>query len=368
MDNIIKKILKEEFGVSLPIKVSGSYSVPKDIKSRGDALHAFNRRKSDKFGGHMLTNGPIPSQWSPYIKLDQGKSINQVLDSLEKKGIKADVTDLDIKVNNDFTVEWEATIDKSKDDKSYRVFTRGSAGNSADTRAQRQLSGLKSDNSEFCGWDEVLDLNITKPFKIRQFFLRAAKCKEGEVDDSTDDKIQTKDNETASKYKSFKDIMASDSFKELQKKLQVQESKDRRNIIKKVLTEETNLQSKLLELTSKLGWEKASLAVGGTKKLAEIAFDGNPYEFLDRFNNLRIERDEESDDISFLDRNGKRLIYIDGSVKTVYFDHDEIWKFIEKGFENYILYPNQILYQWFKKTYGIGQFGVMYAHWLNYRR
>lgn len=367
MDNIIKKILKEEFGVSLPIKVSGSYSVPKDIKSRGDALHAFNRRKSDKFGGHMLTTNPIPSKWSSYIKLDQGKSVNQVLDSLEKKGIKADITDLDVKVNNDFTVEWEATIDKSKDGKSYRVFTRGSAGGNADTRAQRQLSGLKSDNSEFCGWDEVLDLNITKPFKIRQFFLKATKCKEGEVDDSTDDEIQTKDNETESKYKSFKDIMASDSFKELQKKLQVQESKDRRNIVKKVLKEEVTdkLKSKLKNMVKKLGWKKASLAVGGPKKLAQIAFDNDVFSFLNIFDDLKMEKDEKNDNLYFFDEDGKILIYIEPKTRHAFFDYNTIWGLVEEGFGIEHFRSKSYFYQWLRETYGISGLDVMYAHWLN---
>jgi hypothetical protein len=403
MNNLIKSIIKEELGISLPIKLSGSFTLPDDVPNKGDALHSFDRRRSDKFGGYMLRGEPIPSQWKQYVKLDQGKGVNQVLRELKRKGIKGDVTDFNIKVNDDYSVDWDATIDESKDGKGYvRMFTRGSAGGGADNRAQGQISGLKSKNSEYCNWTEVLDLNITKPIKIRQFFFKATKCKEGE--EPNDETIE-KENELEEFFKDWesgmyniegdeeweyklnddkeweakkgggsfltlKDSLSDDDYDEALNNLKDAKlvTTERRYVIKKVLREETNLKTKLMGMINKIGWEKASLAVGGTKKLAEIAFDGNPYEFLDRFNNLRIERDEESDDISFIDRNGKRLIYIDASVKTVFFDHDEIWKFIEKGFENYILYPNQILYQWFKKTYGIGQFGVMYAHWLNYRR
>ena len=70
--------------VTLPMKVSGSYRAP---KGDGDALHSFDRRKSDKFGGYMLRGGPIPPQFQSVVTLDQGKGINQVLDELIKSGV-----------------------------------------------------------------------------------------------------------------------------------------------------------------------------------------------------------------------------------------------------------------------------------------
>jgi hypothetical protein len=178
----IKRILKEELlteSVSLPIKLSGSYQAP---KGDGDALHSFDRRKSDHFGGYMLTGGPIPSNFSSKVKLDQGKGINQVLVELAKKGIKPDVKSISIRVNSDYTVEWEAVIDESTDGKAYvGVASRGSAGGGADSRAQGQLSGLKSKNPKFCNWTPVLDLNISKPIKIRQYFLKYTMCNPKEL-------------------------------------------------------------------------------------------------------------------------------------------------------------------------------------------
>ena len=100
----------------LPITVTGSYKAP---KGDGDALHSFDRRKSDHFGGYMLTGGPIPSQFQDRVILNQGKGVNQVLRELIKQGIKPDVTNIDIKVNSDYTVEWSVTIDESKDGIEY---------------------------------------------------------------------------------------------------------------------------------------------------------------------------------------------------------------------------------------------------------
>ena len=194
MKELIRHILKEEISSNLPIKLSGSYRVPEKISSRGDALHSFDRRKSDGFGGYMLTGGPIPSKWSGYITLNQGKSINQVLRELVDKGIKPDVTDITITINN-YTVNWEATIDESNDGKSYvGVSSRGSAGSNADSRAISQIPKMKSINPEYCNWKEVLDLNVTKPFKIRQLFFKYTKCKEGEENnlDKLYDKLKNK--------------------------------------------------------------------------------------------------------------------------------------------------------------------------------
>ena len=181
MRDLIKKILKEEYGSNnLPMKLSGSYQVPKNIISKGDALHSFDRRKMDGFGGYMLTGSPVPSKWSSYVKLDQGKGVNQVLKDLVKSGVKPDVTDISVTVNNDYSVNWSITIDESKDGNAYiGVSSRGSAGSNADGRASQQISRLKSKNSKSCNWTQVLDLNVSKPIKIRQFFLKYTDCSNG---------------------------------------------------------------------------------------------------------------------------------------------------------------------------------------------
>ena len=158
---------------NLPVKLSGSYKVPKIILGKADALHAFDRRKMDGFGGYMLKGGPIPNRWKSEVKLDQGRGINQVLEELISAGVKPDVTSINIKVNDDYSVNWEATIDESKDGKAYSgLSTRGSAGENADQRALDQLPKMKSKKPNASDWKQVLDLNIDKPVKIRQYFFK----------------------------------------------------------------------------------------------------------------------------------------------------------------------------------------------------
>ena len=102
--------------------VKGEYVVPKGTPNMGDALHSFERRKSDGFGGRMSTK------------------IKEALVEMYKQGINPDVTDLKVNVDSkNYKVTWEAKIEPSKDGKAYTGFmTYGSAGGGADTRAKNQ--------------------------------------------------------------------------------------------------------------------------------------------------------------------------------------------------------------------------------------
>ena len=77
-----------------------------------DALHSFNARRMDKFGGYLN------------VKINQG------LESIRKKGFNSDVKQLYIQVNpKTLTVHWVAVVGPSEDGKCYvRVDSRGSAG------------------------------------------------------------------------------------------------------------------------------------------------------------------------------------------------------------------------------------------------
>jgi hypothetical protein len=144
---LIKKLLGNKNKI-----IKGSYQVPQNLANRVDALHAFERRKSDGFGGYMSTK------------------INEALRELYNKGINPDLKKLDIDIDPVlFKVNWTAEIGPSTDGIAYvGIKTRGSAGNGADERAVSQLPELtKEKNAKI-----VKDLNFTKGLKIRQFFYK----------------------------------------------------------------------------------------------------------------------------------------------------------------------------------------------------
>ena len=138
--------------------VKGEYVVPKGTPNMGDALHSFERRKSDGFGGRMSTK------------------IKEALVDLYKKGINPDVTDLKINVDSkNYKVTWEATIKPSTDGKAYTGFmTFGSAGSGADKRAIGQEKGMK-DRVGGKDYKLVLDFKNPTGIYIRQFFYKYTK-------------------------------------------------------------------------------------------------------------------------------------------------------------------------------------------------
>lgn len=138
--------------------VKGEYVVPKGTPNMGDALHSFERRKSDGFGGRMSTK------------------IKEALVDLYNKGINPDVTDLKINIDSkNYKVTWEATIKPSTDGKAYTGFmTFGSAGSGADKRAIGQEERMKK---IIGGKDYKLVLDFKNPtgIYIRQFFYKYTK-------------------------------------------------------------------------------------------------------------------------------------------------------------------------------------------------
>jgi hypothetical protein len=97
-----------------------------------DALHSFERRKSDKFGGRLNTK--VQEGIQKY-KLDN--NINAV-----------DILNVDIKINPEtLLVEWSVTIGPSTDGNTYEeIDSRGSAGGGTNA-VEGQLSKMHNRHS-----------------------------------------------------------------------------------------------------------------------------------------------------------------------------------------------------------------------------
>lgn len=146
---------------NMSVIVKGGYIVPKGTPNMGDALHSFESRKSDGFGGKMSTK------------------IREALMKMYNDGINPEVTDLKVNVDSKkYEVTWEAKLEPSKDGKAYIGFvTRGSAGSGADARALGQIDKMK----EQVGGEDykiVLDFKNPTGIYIRQFFYTYTKPKD----------------------------------------------------------------------------------------------------------------------------------------------------------------------------------------------
>lgn len=111
--------------------ISGSYTAVGKYAPY-DALHSFERRKSDKFGGRLNTK--VQEGIKKY-KLDNGISA-------------IDILNVDIKVNPEtLLVEWSVTIGPSTDGNTYEeIDSRGSAGG-GEIAVDGQLSKMHNRHS-----------------------------------------------------------------------------------------------------------------------------------------------------------------------------------------------------------------------------
>lgn len=136
--------------------VKGNYQVPENAKNKADALHSFEKRKSDGFGGRMSTK------------------IKEALRDLHSKGINPDITEIKINVDSkNYKVDWEAKIEPSKDGKAYvGIATVGSAGSGADERAKNQIEAMKKWSPGAKDYTLVLDFKNPSGVYIRQFFYK----------------------------------------------------------------------------------------------------------------------------------------------------------------------------------------------------
>ena len=86
-------------------------------------------------------------------------------------------------------------------------------------------------------------------------------------------------------------------------------------------------------MVKKLGWEKTSIVVNGPEQLAKLAFNNDPLEFLNMFNNLDVVQLEERPDWTLyrLEKGNNMMIY-NKKHKYVYINYNDIWSFLRDGF------------------------------------
>lgn len=147
---LIARMLK-----SKNIIIKGSYNVPPGTPYPADALHSFERRKLDGFGGRMLTK------------------IREQLNKLQSKGINPEVKKIDIQVDSKkMKVDWTAEIGKSTDGKAYLgIMSFGSAGKGADQRALDQFNDMKT-RTGGKNFQLIKDFTNKDDIYIRQFFYK----------------------------------------------------------------------------------------------------------------------------------------------------------------------------------------------------
>lgn len=166
--------------INLPIVITGNYDAN---GLGGDALHSFDRRGSDKFGGYMFHGGlggdwSIPEKYKSRINVGTqggtyaGKGANYVMDDLAKKGIRPDIAKIEIDIDwSQYKVSWSIYITQSTDGKVYiGGSTRGSIGSTYAERADEQIPKMKEDNPSYTNWKQVYLIDDST-HSLRQYFF-----------------------------------------------------------------------------------------------------------------------------------------------------------------------------------------------------
>jgi len=107
-------------------------------------------------------------------------------------------------------------------------------------------------------------------------------------------------------------------------------------------------------LVKKVGWKNASTMVGNPKKLAEIAFNNDPMEFLNMFNNLDVVQSEERPEwvLYRFEKENNMMIY-NRKNEYVYINYYVIWSFLEDGFGLKYSEMQQLTEEWLSETYNL---------------
>jgi hypothetical protein len=115
-----------------------------------------------------------------------------------------------------------------------------------------------------------------------------------------------------------------------------------------------NLQTKLKDLVKDYGWEAASKAIGGSNKLAKIAFNNNPMDFLHLFDNLDVVQSEKKQDRTLFRYKSKyNLMVYDRENNKVYVSYDDIWLVLSGNFGINYSEIQELIKEWLDEVYNL---------------
>ena len=124
-----------------------------------------------------------------------------------------------------------------------------------------------------------------------------------------------------------------------------------KQLIKKILKEES-LKQDLKQSVKNFGWESTANLVGGSEDLANLAFNNDPMEFLNMYNDLDVVQSKEKPNWSLF-RYEKRnnLMVYDRKNKDVFISYNDIWSFLYAGFGFNYGETQQLTKRWLSEVY-----------------
>jgi hypothetical protein len=131
-----------------------------------------------------------------------------------------------------------------------------------------------------------------------------------------------------------------------------------KQLIRKILKEESlkqeNLKQTLKQSVKEDGWEFAADLVNGPEDLAKLAFNDNPMEFLNLFNDLDVFQSEEGSNWTlFRYEKGNNVMVYNRINDNVYINYGVIWLFLQKGFDLNYIETQELTKIWLSEAYNL---------------
>ena len=132
---------------------------------------------------------------------------------------------------------------------------------------------------------------------------------------------------------------------------------DLTNIVKRIIRENTAKDS-LIDMIKNDGWGYASDLVGGSKNLKKLSGIVEPIDYLNFFNNLNVDMNDDNTRGILTNNEGDRVISISTSKNNKVFAlvDTSIWYPLEFGFLHNNAITANLVRQWLKDVYGIKVF------------
>jgi hypothetical protein len=132
---------------------------------------------------------------------------------------------------------------------------------------------------------------------------------------------------------------------------------DLTNIVKRIVRENTAKDS-LIDMIKNDGWGYAADLVGGDKNLKKLSGIVEPIDYLNFFNNLNVDMNDDNTRGILTNNEGDRVISISTSKNNKVFAlvDTSIWYPLEFGFLHNNAITANLVRQWLKDVYGIKVF------------
>jgi hypothetical protein len=121
-----------------------------------------------------------------------------------------------------------------------------------------------------------------------------------------------------------------------------------------IIKENISLKEKLLNVVKEYGFDTGIIITRSSDKLKELAFDNDPMEFLNLYNDLKsVQSKESSDWIFFSNKKDEKFIFYSVSKNIAYIDYIKIWSILEDEFNLTYIETEDLTQKWLSSTYGL---------------